>query len=119
MPTSQHLKLLRALLLASKRFEFKNPEDDQPTIAVLDMGFGHPGAKPLFNKLRFSVGTHSRVAVVGQCHVGFALGIEPVLVAARGSKCVAHFCRSVTQVPSQIWLDTGFSLDDFCGVLLL
>ena len=32
---------------------------------MLDAGFGHPGASPLFSKLQFSVGTHSRLAVVG------------------------------------------------------
>jgi ATP-binding cassette subfamily F protein 1 len=46
-------------------FTFKNPLDDGPTIAVLDVGFSHPKGPPLFANLRFSVGTHSRIAVVG------------------------------------------------------
>lgn len=49
-------------------FQFKNPEDDSPTIAVLGAGFAHagpPSGPQLFDSLHFSVGTHSRVAVVG------------------------------------------------------
>jgi ATP-binding cassette subfamily F protein 1 len=46
-------------------FSFQNPEDDEPTIAVLGVGFGHPDSPALFDSLHFSVGTHSRLAVVG------------------------------------------------------
>jgi hypothetical protein len=46
-------------------FTLKDPDSDVPSIAVLDAGFGWPGAKPLFQGLRFSVDTGSRVAIVG------------------------------------------------------
>jgi ATP-binding cassette subfamily F protein 1 len=46
-------------------FRFKDPVDDSPTIAVLGVGYSHPGGPELFHNLHFSVGTHSRVAVVG------------------------------------------------------
>jgi ATP-binding cassette subfamily F protein 1 len=51
-------------------FTFLDPEDDMPSIAVLDAGFsGYAGVaqqpKRFFRKLNFSVGTSTRVAVVG------------------------------------------------------
>lgn len=46
-------------------FSFLNPDDDDPTIAVLSVGFAHPDSPPLFDSLHFSIGTHSRVAIVG------------------------------------------------------
>lgn len=51
-------------------FNFKFAEDDAPTISVLDAGFYYPAEgtkakKTLFSGLRFSIGTKSRVCLVG------------------------------------------------------
>jgi ATP-binding cassette subfamily F protein 1 len=51
-------------------FNFKFAEDDAPTISVLDAGFYYPAEgtkaqKRLFSGLRFSIGTKSRVCLVG------------------------------------------------------
>ena len=59
-------------------FSFKNPEDHDPTISVLGAGFAHagpPSGPALFDSLHFSVGTHSRVAVVGPNGAGTPTGI--------------------------------------------
>lgn len=51
-------------------FNFKFAEDTAPTISVLDVGFTYPSAgsapaKTLFQNLRFSIDSSSRIAVVG------------------------------------------------------
>ena len=50
----------------SVKFRFPSAEDDRPTIAVLDAGYTIPGwDKPLYQNLRFSVHSKSRIALVG------------------------------------------------------
>ena len=47
------------------QFAFQDPDDTMPTVAVLDAGFAYAPSPPLFQDLRFSVGTTTRVAIVG------------------------------------------------------
>ena len=47
-------------------FAFPASDDDRPTIAVLDAGYTIPGrTEPMYENLRFSVHSKSRVALVG------------------------------------------------------
>ena len=47
-------------------FAFPASTDDRPTIAVLDAGYTIPGrTEPMYENLRFSVHSKSRVALVG------------------------------------------------------
>lgn len=47
-------------------FRFPSSGDDRATIAVLDAGYTVPGwSKPIYENLRFSVHSKSRVALVG------------------------------------------------------
>lgn len=69
-------KLDAAVLLEKPReykvqFTFRDPDDDMPSVAVLDAGFGFEGGKgQLFKDLRFSVDTSTRVAIVGSNGAG-------------------------------------------------
>lgn len=50
----------------SVTFRFPSSGDDRATIAVLDAGYTVPGwSKPIYENLRFSVHSKSRVALVG------------------------------------------------------
>ena len=50
----------------SVKFRFPSSGDDRSTIAVLDAGYTVPGwSKPIYQNLRFSVHSKSRVALVG------------------------------------------------------
>lgn len=48
-------------------FNMRPPGDDGPAVDVLDVSFSYPGTKcaPLFTDIRFSMGAHSRIAIVG------------------------------------------------------
>ena len=48
------------------RFTIKSPDEDGPSVDLLDVDFAYPGAsEKLFEGLRFRVNAHSRIAVVG------------------------------------------------------
>jgi ATPase subunit of ABC transporter with duplicated ATPase domains len=48
------------------KFVLQAEEDSMPSISVLDAGFAYPGQSSLmFSQLRFNIGAHSRIAIVG------------------------------------------------------